>query len=274
MMQGWLPGPAPSSGLNPAVRSGQVVLTALPGIPLIQPGDDLAQVIWQALGEAEILLSPGDLLVLASKIVSKAEGRIASLAEMRPSTEALALAARCQKDPRLVELILRESSSVSRLRPGLLITRHRLGFVCANAGLDSSNLAGAQGAEEVLLLPLDPDASAARLRARLEELAAVSLAVVIADSHGRPHRLGTVGVAIGASGLPALEDWRGRPDLFGRVLQHTEVGLADQVASAASLLLGQAAEGTPVVHLRGLCFETQESGAAALVRPPELDMYS
>ena len=184
------------------------------------------------------------------------------------------MAARCSKDPRLVELILGESESISRLRPNLLITRHRLGFVCANAGLDSSNVdQNVDPGERVLLLPLAPDASAARLRCQLEKRAGVAPAVVIADSHGRPHRLGSVGVAIGASGLPALEDWRGRPDLFGRALRHTQVGLADQVASAASLLLGQAAEGTPVVHLRGLQFAFQASCAADLVRPPELDMY-
>lgn len=252
----------------------QLSLTAIPGIPLIRPGDDLAAIILDALAAAGIALREGDVLALASKIVSKAEGRQVSLADVSPSPEALEVAGRCEKDPRLVQLILNESTMVSRLRPGLLIVRHRLGFVCANAGIDRSNVAAeSEGQECVLLLPADPDGTAARLRERLQAATGARLALVLVDSHGRPHRMGTVGVAIGAAGLPALEDWRGREDLFGRPLQHTEVGLADQIASAASLLLGQAGEGTPLVLLRGVPFIPREGRAAELVRPDRLDLY-
>jgi coenzyme F420-0:L-glutamate ligase/coenzyme F420-1:gamma-L-glutamate ligase len=163
---------------------------------------------------------------------------------------------------------------VSRLRPGLLITRHRLGFVCANAGIDSSNVGpAAAGEEQVLLLPRDPDRSANVLREELGRRLGVAPAVVIVDSHGRPHRMGIVGIAIGAAGLPALQDCRGQPDLFGRVLRHTEVGLADLIASAATLLLGQADEATPAVLVRGVPFVPREGNAAELIRPHELDMY-
>ena len=252
----------------------QLTLTALPGIPLIWPGTDLGAMILDALHGAELDLQDGDVLALASKIVSKAEGRLVRLEKVEPTPEALEVAARCDKDPRLVQVILDESESVSRLRPGLLIVRHRLGFVCANAGVDRSNVkVGADGEELVLLLPADPDRTAEALRQQLQQASAAQVAIVIVDSHGRPHRMGTVGVAIGAAGLPALEDWRGRDDLFGRPLQHTEVGLADQIASAASLLLGQAAEATPVVLLRGVPYRPVEGKAADLVRPPHLDLF-
>jgi coenzyme F420-0:L-glutamate ligase/coenzyme F420-1:gamma-L-glutamate ligase len=252
----------------------QLTLTAIPGIPLIHSGDDLAAILSQALRAAGLALAPGDVLALASKIVSKAEGRLVRLAEVQPSPRAVEVAEACDKDPRLVQLILDESVEVSRLRPGLLITRHRLGFVCANAGIDSSNVGpAAVDEEQVLLLPLDPDRSAAQLSSELGRHLGLAPAVVIADSHGRPHRMGTVGVAVGAAGLPALQDCRGQPDLFGRVLRHTEVGLADLVASAGTLLFGQADEGTPAVLLRGLPFEPRDGSAAELVRPRELDMY-
>ena len=252
----------------------QLTLTAIPAIPLIRPGDDLAAILCQSLLAAELPLVPGDVLAVASKIVSKAEGRLVRLADVKPTRRAREVAEACQKDPRLVQLILDESQEVSRLRPGLLITRHRLGFVCANAGIDSSNVGpAAPGEEQVLLLPVDPDGSAARLRAELGRRMGVELAAVIVDSHGRPHRMGTVGTAIGAAGLPALQDWRGRIDLFGRPLQHTVVGLADLIAGAATLLFGQAGEGTPAVVLRGIPYERREGNAAELVRPRELDMY-
>jgi coenzyme F420-0:L-glutamate ligase/coenzyme F420-1:gamma-L-glutamate ligase len=254
--------------------SRQLTVTAIPGVPLIRPGDELEAILSHALQAAGLAPAPGDVLALTSKIVSKAEGRLVRLADVRPSPRAAEVAEACQKDPRLVQLILDESSEVSRLRPGLLITRHRLGFVCANAGIDSSNVGpGADGEERVLLLPLDPDRSAARLREELGRRLGIQPAVVIVDSHGRPHRMGTVGVAIGAAGLPALQDCRGQPDLFGRVLRHTEVGLADLIASTASLLFGQADEGIPAVLLRGVPFEPRNGNAAELVRPRELDMY-
>jgi coenzyme F420-0:L-glutamate ligase/coenzyme F420-1:gamma-L-glutamate ligase len=254
--------------------SQQLSLIAIPGIPLVSPGDDLASLIYQALRAAELSLAPSDVLAVASKIVSKAEGRLVDLSDIHPTPEAGEIAEVCRKDPRLVQLVLDESREVSRIRPGLLITRHRLGFVCANAGIDSSNVGPPEeGRKTVLLLPLDPDASASRLRIELERLAGTAPAVVIVDSHGRPHRLGTVGIAIGAAGAPGLQDCRGRPDIFGRPLRHTEVGLGDLVASAATLLFGQADEQIPAVLLRGLRFETREGSAAELVRPRDLDMY-
>lgn len=252
----------------------QLTLTAIPAIPLVSRGDDLAETLSRSLQAAGLSLAAGDVLAVTSKIVSKVEGRQVRLAEVRPSRRAREVAEACQKDPRLVQLILDESAEVSRLRPGLLITRHRLGFVCANAGIDSSNVApDAEFEEQVLLLPQDPDASAARLRVELGRRAGIEPAVVIVDSHGRPHRMGTVGVAIGAAGLPALQDWRGQPDLFGRPLRHTHVGFGDLIASAATLLFGQADEGTPAVLLRGVPFFERDGNAAELIRPPELDLY-
>lgn len=254
--------------------NGQITLTAIPNLPLIRPGDDLAEIALAELANAGVTLSCGDLLAFASKIISKAEGRQVRLVDVVLSDEAQGVAQACGKDPRLVQVILDESEAISRTRPGLLIMRHRLGFVCANAGVDRSNVDPAALEEElVLLLPVDPDASAARLRQQIWERTGVDVAVVIVDSHGRPHRMGAVGVAIGAAGLPALQDWRGRPDLFGHPLAHTWVGLADQIASAASLLFGQAAEGVPVVLVRGVPFEPQDGSAAELIRPRELDLY-
>ncbi len=248
-----------------------IEIIPLTGIPLVQPGDDLAHLLGDAMARAGGLRAR-DVLVIAQKIVSKAEGRYADLDQITPSPRAIEIARQCDKDPRLIEVILSESVEVVRVRPGLIITRHRLGFVSANAGVDRSNVAP-EGIERVLLLPLDPERSAARIRATLRDRFGVDLAAIIADSHGRPHRLGTVGVAIGLSGLPGVEDWRGRKDLFGYTLQHTEVGLADQIASAATLLLGQAAESIPAVIVRGVPFEPREGSAGEINRPAEMDMF-
>jgi len=209
---------------------------------------------------------------VAQKIISKAEGRLIDPAEVEPGDHALELAERVGKDPRLVELILRESDEVSRVRPGVLIVRHRLGFTSANAGIDRSNV-GPGDAERVLLLPLDPDASARRIRATIAGERGVDVGVIITDSHGRPFRLGTVGVAIGVAGLPALWDRRGEPDRYGYRLQHTDVGVADEIAAAAGLLMGQAAEGQPAVLIRGLRLPPGDGRASDLVRPKELDLY-
>jgi coenzyme F420-0:L-glutamate ligase / coenzyme F420-1:gamma-L-glutamate ligase len=243
----------------------------LTGIPLIQPGDDLAQVLGDAVARSG---GPRDrdVVVIAQKIVSKAEGRYVDLDQIVPSPRAIETARQCAKDPRLIEVILSESVEVVRLRPGLIITRHRLGFISANAGVDRSNVAP-EGIDRVLLLPIDPDRSAARIRATLRDRFGVDPAVIVADSHGRPHRMGTVGVAIGLSGLPGVEDWRGRTDLFGYTLQHTEVGLADQIAAAATLLLGQAAESIPAVIVRGAPFERREGSASEINRPIEMDLF-
>ncbi|MEW6566943.1 MAG: coenzyme F420-0:L-glutamate ligase [Chloroflexota bacterium] len=253
----------------------RLVLTALPGIPLVSPGDHLGKLILDGLQRAEVELEHGDVLVVTQKIVSKAEGRLVSLAQVEPSPEARRLAQESEKDPRLVEVILRESRRVLRVRPGLIIVEHRLGFVCANAGIDHSNVRGEGGEAEdwVLRLPLDPDASAQRLRQELVDASGVQLAVLIIDSHGRAWRQGTVGVAIGAAGFPALLDLRGRPDLFGYRLRVTQVGLADEVAAAASLLMGQADESRPVIHLRGLPYPLREGSAAELLRPESQDLF-
>jgi coenzyme F420-0:L-glutamate ligase/coenzyme F420-1:gamma-L-glutamate ligase len=258
-----------------------LTLTPLPGIPLIQPGDDLPEVILQALVRAGISLVEGDILVLAQKIVSKAEGRVVDLSMVIPSPLALDLAARTEKDPRLVEVILHESREILRTRPSTIIVEHRLGFVCASAGIDHSNVGtlnlvgdcGAKEEETVLLLPEDPDSSAQELRQRLEAISGVHLGVLIIDSHGRAWRLGTVGVTIGLSGMPGLVDLRGQPDLFGYSLRITQVGAADELAAAASLVMGQAAEGTPVVHVRGFPYPLREASFKELVRPKEQDLF-
>jgi coenzyme F420-0:L-glutamate ligase/coenzyme F420-1:gamma-L-glutamate ligase len=252
-----------------------LTLTPLPGLPLISPGDDLASLILHALDQAHLALLDGDVLVLAQKIVSKAEGRLVDLSQVMPSPRALELAQSTAKDPRLVEVILSESRQVLRTRPGAIIVEHRLGFVCASAGVDHSNVHGAAGVPEdwVLLLPEDPDASASTLRRRLQAASGARLGVLIIDSHGRAWRMGTVGVAIGVSGLPALVDMRGWADLFDFHLQITQVGVADELAAAASLVMGQAAEGTPVVHVRGFPYPLREASLGELLRPRDQDLF-
>jgi len=251
--------------------SSRLELVALPGIPMVRPGDDVAALIVAALDDRE--LRAGDVLVVAQKIVSKAENRTVDIAGVAPSPEAERLAAEVGKDPRLVEAILRESTRVVRSRPNLIIVQHRLGFVMANAGVDHSNVAPDDGVDRVLLLPRDPDASAEALRAKLERHYRVPLGVIISDSFGRAWRRGTCGIAIGAAGLPSLIDMRGQPDLFGRTLEVTIVGFADEIAAAASLLQGQAAEAQPVVLVRGLDWAAPVAPAAALVRPLEEDLF-
>ena len=244
-------------------------LLAVPGLPMVQPGDDIAALI----ADRTPPLHDGDVVVVAQKIVSKTEGRAVDLATVTPSARAIELAAEVGKDPHLVEVILSESTRVVRSRPNLLIMQHRLGFVMANAGVDHSNVAPVGGPDYALLLPLDADASAARLRAALEARFGVRLAVIISDSFGRPWRRGTAGVAIGASGLPSLIDMRGQPDLFGRTLEVTVIGFADEIAAAAGLLQGQASEGQPVVIVRGLTWTAPDAPVNELVRPPEEDLF-
>jgi coenzyme F420-0:L-glutamate ligase / coenzyme F420-1:gamma-L-glutamate ligase len=252
-----------------------LTLTPLQGIPLIQTGDDLPGIILAALERSGLRLLEGDLLVLAQKIVSKAEGRWVNLSDVKPSFHASELAALIEKDPRLVDLILQESREVLRTRPGTIIVEHRLGFVCANAGIDHSNVAGGgdENCEWVLLLPEDPDRTASTIRSALEASSNVKLGVLIIDSHGRAWRTGTVGVAIGLSGLPGLVDLRGSPDLFGYSLRITQVGVADELAAAASLVMGQAAEGTPVVHVRGFQYPLREASLPELLRPKQIDLF-
>jgi len=227
--------------------------------------------ILAALERAKLTLQTGDVLVISSKIVSKAEGRRVDLRTVEPGAEARRLADITRKDPRIVELVLRESVQVSRAVPGILVTQHRLGFVSANAGIDQSNVG--ESRHDVLLLPLEPDLSAARIRQALETTSGAQVGIVLSDSHGRPFRMGNIGVAIGVAGLPALVDLRGQFDLFGRELRVSTQGYADLVASAAHLLCGEGDEGRPVVHLRGLSFASQDGQASDLNRPPEQDLY-
>jgi len=252
-----------------------LTLTPLSGIPLIRPGDDLVKIILHALAVANLELVDGDILVLAQKIVSKAEGRLVNLRQIVPSSQALDLAREVEKDARLVELVLRESNQVLRKRPGTIIVEHRLGFVCANAGIDHSNVRGETGEPEdwVLLLPEDADASAQVMQERLEIASGAHLGVLIIDSHGRAWRIGTVGTTIGLSGLPGVADLRGKPDLFDFHLQITQVGVADELAAAASLVMGQAAEGTPVVHVRGFPYPLREASLREILRPKEQDLF-
>jgi coenzyme F420-0:L-glutamate ligase / coenzyme F420-1:gamma-L-glutamate ligase len=247
-----------------------MTLVGVTGLPMIQPGDDLVALIAGALTAQSTPLEDGDVVVVTSKIVSKSEGRFVDLRTMTPTPRACALAARTEKDPRLVELVLRESTGISRARPGILIVRHRLGFTSSVAGIDHSNVGG--GDDLVLLLPEDPDASAVRLRAGLEAASGRRLAVVLTDTHGRPFRRGNIGVAIGVAGMPALIDLRGGSDLFGRVLMATEVPLADMVAAAAGLIAGETVERLPVVVLRGLA-QRGDGRGADLVRAPAQDLY-
>ena len=252
-----------------------LILTAIPGIPLIQAGDDLAELLLRALAAASCALQDGDVLVLAQKIVSKAEGRWVNLAKVQPSAHTQELAQRIEKDPRLVELVLQESREVLRTRAGTIIVEHKLGFVCANAGIDHSNVAGEgnPGDEWVLLLPENPDGSAQLLRERFEQASGKKLGVLIIDSHGRAWRQGVVGITIGLAGLPGLIDLRGQADLFGYTLRITQVGAADELAAAASLVMGQAAEGTPLVHVRGFPYALREGSLGELIRPKDQDLF-
>ncbi len=251
----------------------QLHFMSIPNIPHVQPGDNLAELLLTALQQADIELQTGDVMAIAQKIVSKAEGRLVNLGTVTPGAQAQIVAGHTGKDPRVVELILQESEEISRMRPGVLIVRHRLGFTSANAGIDRSNVAQSGADETVLLLPEDPDASAARIHQHLQDHFQVQLGVVITDSHGRPFRLGTVGVAIGVAGMPALWNRRGELDLYGYALQHTDVAVADEVAAAAGLLMGQAAEGSPAIVARGLQFPAGDGKATDLIRSKELDLY-
>jgi coenzyme F420-0:L-glutamate ligase/coenzyme F420-1:gamma-L-glutamate ligase len=250
-----------------------LTITALAGIKLVEPGDDLGAIAIAAFAANGLVPEAGDVLVVAQKIVSKAEDRYVDVTTVEPSERAIALAAEVDKDPRFVEVVLSESRRVVRHRPGLLIVEHRLGFVMANAGIDHSNLPTETGSERVLLLPQNPDGSALALRTKLVDTFGTDIAVIICDSFGRAWRKGTVGVALGAAGLPALIDMRGHPDLFGRELLVTETGFADEIAAAAGLLMGQADEAVPMVVVRGLGWSAPEVPAAALIRPAEHDLF-
>ncbi len=248
-------------------------LFALPDIPMIQPGDNLAEIILRSLEQANLSLTTGDILIISSKIISKAENCYVDLRTITPSAEAQSLAEETRKDPRLVELVLQESTQVSRKAPHILIVTHRLGFTSANAGIDQSNT-GSLDEHIALLLPRDPDESARNIALELKAQTGVLPAIIVSDTHGRPFRQGNINVAIGASGLPVLYDQRGESDLFGRELHATITPLADEIASAAGLLSGQADEGLPVILMRGLELPDAPHGTASdLLRPHDQDLY-
>lgn len=252
-----------------------LTITSLKEIPLIRRGDNLADIVLDSLIKTQIELQDNDILVFAQKIISKAEGRLVNLATVTPSPKAIELANQTEKDTRVVELILQESNEIVRIRVGAIIVEHKLGFVCANAGIDHSNVAGDgnENEEYVLLLPEDPDTSAKQIRDSIFQKTGKHIGVMIIDSHGRAWRNGTVGLCIGLSGVPALIDERGWKDLFGYTLKITIVGIADELAAAASLMMGQAAEGTPVVHVRGFPYKLTEGSLKELIRPKEQDMF-
>lgn len=251
----------------------EVKLSTLSGLPLVRAGDDLPALILGGLEREGIVLGDGDVVVVAQKIVSKAEGRLVPLAGVVPGAAARALAAETDKDPRLVQLVLEESQQVLRSKPGVVIVRHRLGLVGANAGIDQSNVEHDDG-EAALLLPRDPDASAAALRAALERASGRRLGVIVADSMNRPWRLGTIGGAIGCAGIEVLDDRRGQHDLFGRELKVTMINRADSIAALAVMLMGESIERTPVAVVQGLAPDAHHGRAADIVRPPADDLFT
>lgn len=255
-------------------KARRMEMFALSKFPMVEPEDQLSDLILASVRDNGEELRDGDVLVLAQKIVSKAENRYRSLNEVSASQSAIALAEEVDKDPRLVELILQESESVIRKRPGVLIVRHRLGFVHANAGIDQSNIETSEHSPRALLLPINPDQSAASLRASLERASGCRLSIVINDSAGRAWRNGTCGIAIGCSGFEPVQDLIGGQDMFGNELRVTTVGIADELAAAGSLLMGQAAEASPVVLVRGAPIqESSTENATSLLRDPALDLF-
>ncbi len=264
-----------SSGFSeraPAKPNSRVELIAVPGLPDFKPGDDLARHIVDAMRAAQMTFAVGDVLVVAQKVVSKCEGAQIDLVDVEAGPQALELAATTGKDARLCQLILDDASEVLRSRPGLVIVANKAGHVMANAGIDRSNL-GEESDDVVLRLPSDSDRSARELRQRIAELTGVEIGVVINDSWGRAWRNGTVGHAVGAAGFPAFWDRRGEEDMYGRALKVTQIGLADEIAAAASLVMGAAAERQPVIVVRGLCLPEGDGTAGDLVRERSMDLF-
>lgn len=251
---------------------GGLSITPIGGIKLVESGDDLASLLLEGLAASGLDLEDGDIVAVAQKIVSKAEGRQVDLATVEASQEACRLAQETEKDPRLVQLILDESTEVVRKKPGVLIVRHRLGLVGAHAGVDQSNVDHRAGAS-ALLLPEDPDASASRIRRALVEATGQRIGVLVTDSANRPWRLGTVGIAIGAAGVAVLDDQRGGNDLYGRELKVTLINRADSLASAATLAMGETTERTPAALIRGFSADEAEQPASAIPRPLEEDLF-
>lgn len=253
-----------------------LILTPLTNFPLVKPGDDIARLIEISLKTNQLVAKADDILVIAQKVISKSENRLVNLNDIKPGRRARKLARVCGKDPRLVELILAESNCVIRNVPGIIIVEHKLGFICANAGIDHSNVSAPYGDPKdwVLLLPQDPDGSARSIQNALIRHYKVRLAVLIIDSHGRAWRNGIVGASIGMSGIPAIVDMRGKPDLFDYSLRVTQIAAADELAAGASLMMGQAREGTPIVHVRGFPYPlTADSGIRDLIRNKQRDLF-
>jgi coenzyme F420-0:L-glutamate ligase/coenzyme F420-1:gamma-L-glutamate ligase len=253
----------------------QIVLSGLEGFPMVKPGDDLADLIFDSLHNNQVEIMDNDILVLAQKIVSKAEDRYRDLNNVIPGDKAFELSEVTGKDPRFIELVLEESRSVLRAKPGTLIVEHRLGFICANAGIDHSNVDTElhDHQDRILLLPLDPDKSSSRIRQGIENKTGKKIGVMIIDSHGRSWRMGVVGVAIGFSGVPGLVDMRGKKDLFGFELKVTQIAAADELAASASLLMGQADESRPVIHARGFPYALRKSSLNEIIRPFDQDLF-
>lgn len=249
----------------------QLELFGVSGIPRVTEPTPIDELIVDALRDERRGVHDGDVLIVAQKLVSKAEGSMVDLRTVIPGEQAVSLAERTGKDPRLVQVILDETSEVVRAEKGHLITEHRLGYVSANAGVDRSNV----GSEPsyVVLLPRDPDASARQIRRRAQEAFGTDVAVIICDTHGRPFRNGAIGVALGVSGIPAVLSWRGTKDLDGRALESSEEAIADELASAATLIMGQSAEGLPLVVARGCRLSATTGDSRHLLRPKEKDLF-
>lgn len=252
-----------------------LLLTALQRIPIVKPGDSVSSLIIDSCKSSDLHLEENDILVVAQKIISKSENRFYKLSDVIPSEEAFSVAEITDKDPHLVQLILDESDHVLRMRPGLIIVQHRLGFVCANAGIDHSNVQGldSDSVDWVLLLPEDPDESARLIKEEIAEKLGINVGILIIDSHGRAWRNGAVGMTIGLAGVPGVVDLRGETDLFGYQLRTSTISAADELAAAASLMMGQTSEGTPVVHVRGFPYDLRESSLSELIRPIQKDLF-
>ncbi|MEM2613419.1 MAG: coenzyme F420-0:L-glutamate ligase [Nitrososphaerota archaeon] len=247
----------------------KIEIIGVSGIPLIRPGDNLGEIIIEAVNRMGLTIEDHDIVLVTQIIVSKAEGRVYSLSEFIPSQDALKIAATTGKDPRHVEAILREAVRIVRMRGEVIITETRHGFICANSGVDLSNV----GEGMVALLPIDPDKSAEIIRKEIEALTGKHVAVIITDSHGRPFRRGAINVAVGCSGIEPIWDRRGEKDLYGRILRSKQICIADELASAAELVMGQADEGVPVAIIRGYRYKASEDGARRIIRPADEDLF-
>ena len=253
----------------------KLIFTQILDIPLIKDGDNIAEILFSAAENQFVEFKDGDILAVTSKVISKAEGRIVNLTEVAPSAEAIQLGKETKRDPRLMELLLSESKEIVRSSEQAIIVEHKLGFICANAGIDHSNVQGTYGNKEdwFLLLPKSPDDSAEKIRSYIKIKTEKDIGVIIIDSHGRPWRKGTVGVIIGTSQVPALIDLRGKTDIFGYHLKISEISAADELAGAASLMMGQADEKIPAIHIRGFPYPLCESSIADILRPKKMDLF-